>query len=222
MATRFVPTKVHGGIDLVTGPALVAAPTLLRLQGVRGSALPPRLIGTAATAYSLLTDYEVGVRRVLPMRRHLALDAVSGTALAAIPWLTGAARQGVRHWLPHAVVGANEVFLALTTRTEPPQPGRMARLPRGALVALPVAAGAVVGVVAWRRRRGAQPTYGEAATSQSGVPEPAPVEERMDVATEATLADDLRGQAADAPLSAAADADADVAEPPGDRWTAAP
>ena len=199
MARRFVPTKVHGVVDLVTGPALVAAPTLLRMQGARGSSLPPRLIGTAATAYSLLTDYEVGVRRVLPMRRHLALDAASGTALAAIPWVSGAARRGVRHWLPHALVGANEVFLALTTRMEPPQTSRLARLPKGALVALPVVAGAA-GVAMWRKRRASEPTVTQT------------------VATDPSLADELHGRAAEAPPSAV-DVGMEQTAPPTDSWT---
>ena len=119
MRFRFIPTKVHGVFDLVTGPALVAAPNLLRLNGTLGSSLPPRVTGAIGTGLSALTDYETGAVRVIPVKAHLVVDGVSGAALASAPWLTGAARNGVRHWLPHALIGATEVALALTTRTEP-------------------------------------------------------------------------------------------------------
>jgi hypothetical protein len=121
MKTRVIPTKTHGIIDYVTAPALTAAPDLLRLDGGRPSSLTPRVLGTGAAVYSALTDYELGVRRVIPMRIHLLLDAVSGAALATAPWLFGSARRGPRHWLPHAVIGTGEVAVALVTKTEPPR-----------------------------------------------------------------------------------------------------
>ena len=85
------------------------------------AALTPRLAGAGATVYSLTTDYELGVIRVLPMPVHLALDAMSGALLAASPWLIGYARNGMRYWLPHALVGASEILAALTTKTQPPR-----------------------------------------------------------------------------------------------------
>lgn len=121
MNLRVIPTSVHGVLDYATGSALLAAPELLRLKDVPRAALTPRLAGAGATAYSLMTDYELGVVRVLPMPVHLALDAMSGALLAASPWLLGYARNGVRYWLPHALVGASEILAALTTKTQPPR-----------------------------------------------------------------------------------------------------
>ena len=65
-----------------------------------------RLAGTGAIAYSLLTDYELGLMRLLHMPAHLALDAMSGALLVSSPWLLGFADRGTRYWLPHALVGA--------------------------------------------------------------------------------------------------------------------
>ena len=115
---RFIPTRVHGVLDYVTGSALLAAPELFRLKDVRASALAPRVSGAVATAYSALTNYELGLVKVLPMRAHLALDAASGVLLAASPWLLGYRRHGTRYWLPHTLVGAMEVAVAMTTKTE--------------------------------------------------------------------------------------------------------
>ena len=118
MQMRVVPTKAHGVFDLVAGPTLAAAPNLLRLNGARGSTLAPRLSGLLGTGLSALTDYETGAVRVVPMKAHLVFDGASGAALASTPWLSGARKNGLRHWLPHAVVGLTEIAMALTTRTE--------------------------------------------------------------------------------------------------------
>lgn len=152
MKLRVIPTKAHGAVDMATGPALIAAPTLLKMNGNTGATIPPRLFGSASTLYALLTDYEFGLRRVLPMRAHLALDALGGLALAASPFLTGASKRGVRHWLPHAVIGANEVFLALATKERPRRKQRLrAWAPKGALGAAGVGALAAGAFLAWRR-----------------------------------------------------------------------
>ena len=156
MATRFVPTKAHGIFDLVTGPTLAATPTLLRLNGdSRSSSLPPRLTGTLGAAVSALTDYETGAKRVIPMKAHLVFDGVSGAALASTPWIGGAAKNGWRHWLPHAIVGVTEIAMALTTRTEPDdrrreQMGKRVAIGLGAAAAI---AGVAVGVESARRAR---------------------------------------------------------------------
>ncbi len=87
------------------------------------------------------------------MRTHLALDAVGGVTLAATPFLTRASKKGVRHWLPHALLGANEVVLALTTKQRRPRAQRLrAWAPRGALSAVGVAALAGAAIVTKRKR----------------------------------------------------------------------
>ena len=149
MRMRVVPTKVHGIFDLVTGPTLAAAPNLLRLKDGRGSSLPPRLTGLLGTGLSVMTDYETGAVRLVPMKAHLVFDGASGAALASTPWLSGAAKNGVRHWLPHAVIGLTEIAMALTTRTEPGDRRRR----RTAWIAAGAAsvAAAAAGLVAARR-----------------------------------------------------------------------
>jgi hypothetical protein len=121
MNLRVIPTSVHGVLDYVTGSALLAAPELFRLKDVPPAALTPRLAGAGATTYSLVTDYELGAVRLLPMPVHLALDAVSGVLLVSSPWLLGYAKNGLRYWLPHTLVGASEILAALATKTQPPK-----------------------------------------------------------------------------------------------------
>jgi hypothetical protein len=130
MKLRFIPTSVHSTIDHVVGPALVAAPTILGLERTSPEGIAARGIGSVQALYSNLTDYEMSMKNVVPMRLHLALDAVGGATLALLPQLTGARQKGKKHWLPHLAVGALEVGLALLTKSEPPQTkaGRAAHL----------------------------------------------------------------------------------------------
>ena len=63
-----------------------------------------------------MTDYELGVMRVIPMPVHLGIDIASGALLALSPWLFGFAD---RVFWPHLVVGIFEIGAGLTTRTAP-------------------------------------------------------------------------------------------------------
>jgi hypothetical protein len=154
MEMRFVPTKVHGAVDYATGPVLTLAPEIFRMKDGRSASLPPRVAGVGATALSALSNHELAVKRVLPMRAHLALDALAGTAVAAAPWIGGSAKKGKRHWIPHALVGAQEIALALTTKTEPER-RKAAGVPVKGLALGAVAASVAAGGawLAWSRFR---------------------------------------------------------------------
>ena len=119
---RVIPTSVHGAVDQVVGPALVIAPTILRLGRTSPEGLTARAVGGVEAFYSNITDYELSMKNVVPMRVHLALDAVGGATLALVPQLTGARTRGKKHWLPHLALGAFEVAMAAFTKTEPPRP----------------------------------------------------------------------------------------------------
>jgi hypothetical protein len=121
MKIKVIPTNVHSAVDHVVGPALIAAPTVLGLEKTSPEGLVPRLNGIAAALYSNLTDYELSLKNVIPMKLHLALDAVSGATLAAVPLVTGARRRGARHWVPHVALGAFEIGMAVLTKSEPPK-----------------------------------------------------------------------------------------------------
>jgi hypothetical protein len=122
MKLRFIPTKVHGTVDHVVGPALVLAPTLLRLGRASPEGITARAVGGVQAFYSNLTDYETSVKNILPMKAHLALDAVGGATLALVPQFTGARDRGKKHWVPHLALGAFEIGMAALTKTERPRP----------------------------------------------------------------------------------------------------
>ncbi len=116
MSLRVIPTSVHGVIDYVAGGALYATPALLGLGDVPASARTLRLASAGAIGSSLMTDYEAGVVKLVPMPVHLTLDVMSGALVAASPWLFGFAGNGSRYWVPHALMGATEVLIALMSK----------------------------------------------------------------------------------------------------------
>ena len=113
---RMISTQVHGVPEYLTGGALLSAPDVLGLSGVPASKRVLHLAGGGAILYSLLTHYQLGVVRPLPMPAHLAMDAASGAFVASAPWLLGFAEEGQRYWLPHVLVGATEMLVAATSK----------------------------------------------------------------------------------------------------------
>lgn len=76
-----IPTRLHGLIDYGVAAGLAGLAAGGRLPRPIGRVLGAA--GLAHAGYALLTDYEAGIRAVLTMRRHLALDAAGGAALCA-------------------------------------------------------------------------------------------------------------------------------------------
>jgi hypothetical protein len=112
---RFIPTKFHAPLDYIVGVALIAAPWIFQFSDVSAAAVVSIVLGIGLIAYSLLTDYELGVWKVAPMAVHNVIDVVAGGFLAASPWIFGFADESANVWAPHVVVGLAAVFLGLTT-----------------------------------------------------------------------------------------------------------
>ena len=118
---RFIPTRVHGAIDYLFAVLLIAAPWLLGF-GSEGGAQTwvPVALGILIAGQSLMTDYEWGVARLIPMPAHLFMDLAGGVFLAASPWLFGFDDQV---WAPHLILGLVEMGTALMTEWVPGRAG---------------------------------------------------------------------------------------------------
>ena len=111
---RFMNTRMHGFADYLVGVVLILAPYILGFADGSAAQWVPQILGAAAIVYSLLTDYELGVVRVIPMPVHLGLDFASGLVLLASPWLFGFA--DLIAW-PHVLFGLIEIGASLMTQT---------------------------------------------------------------------------------------------------------
>ena len=112
---RFIPTKFHAPLDYIVGVALIASPWIFQFSEHAAATVVPIVLGIGLIAYSLFTDYELGVWKIAPMAVHNLIDVVAGAFLALSPWLFGFADESANVWVPHVAVGLAAVFLGLTT-----------------------------------------------------------------------------------------------------------
>jgi hypothetical protein len=129
---RFIPTKVHAPLDYIVGAALIAAPWIFQFSGHTAATVVPIVLGIGLIAYSLFTDYELGLWKVAPMAVHNLIDIAAGGLLAASPWIFGFAGDPANVWVPHVAVGLAAVFLGLTTKQAGGYRYRRAETPRPA------------------------------------------------------------------------------------------
>jgi hypothetical protein len=125
--------RAHGALDYIVGLLLIIAPKILGFDDGGIAARVPVTLGIITIVYSLFTNYELGLFKLLPFRAHLTLDVISGIFLAISPWVFQFAD---RVWVPHVVVGLIElgaVFMTHTGTSEhhhhhPGSPGSPARM----------------------------------------------------------------------------------------------
>jgi hypothetical protein len=120
-----ITTRAHAVLDYTLGPALIIAPQALGFATKGAAAAVPRVFGAAGTVVSSMTQYELGIYPVIPMRTHLMIDVMKGILMAASPWLFGFGRSRKKStWLPHLLLGVSDVAIAAMTDS------RSTRLPR--------------------------------------------------------------------------------------------
>lgn len=112
---RFLPTAVHGIIDYAAALLLIALPWILDWPDSARWVMT--ILGVGVVAYSLITDYEQSVAKILPMSAHLALDALGGLVLIATPFVAGIDDNTVVTIM--VLLGVFEIGAAMVTKTRP-------------------------------------------------------------------------------------------------------
>jgi len=103
-------------MDYLMGIFLIVSPWIFNLDPGAPEGIVLIVFGAMALAYSLMTRYELGMVKVLPMKTHLMLDVLSGIVLAASPWIFNFDE---RVYLPHLILGLIEIGAGLMTKTTP-------------------------------------------------------------------------------------------------------
>lgn len=116
---RFIDTKIHGMMDYLMGILLIVSPWLFGFHDGGAAQWVPIILGLGALLYSLMTDYELGLLKVISMKAHLTIDLIAGLFLAASPWIFGFADQV---YLPHLILGILEMGASLMTKQHPSTP----------------------------------------------------------------------------------------------------
>jgi hypothetical protein len=119
-AIRFLPTRVHGVLDYLVGIALILAPNIFQFSEVGGAAVfVPRVLGAVLILYSLVTRYEWGILKLVPMSYHLMVDFAASVLLAASPFIFGFFSLKPNAWAPHVAVGLIVILVVLVSQTRP-------------------------------------------------------------------------------------------------------
>jgi hypothetical protein len=114
---KLFSTKTHGILDYMSAGMLFTLPRLLGWGESATQLLTGAALGTVG--YSLLTAYEGGVIKALPMQTHLSLDAMQGLLLGTAPFLFLKEDKAVTASL--IGLGLFEIFAALNTEASPRQ-----------------------------------------------------------------------------------------------------
>jgi hypothetical protein len=117
---KIIPTKLHGILDYAMGITLLLTSWLLPTngEGYLAAQWVPATLGIMLIAMSLITNYELGLVKVLPMRAHLTMDFLHGLVLASSPWLFDFSDQV---YIPHLALGITEMLAALLSSPVPYQ-----------------------------------------------------------------------------------------------------
>ncbi|CAN5679443.1 SPW repeat protein [soil metagenome] len=110
---RVIPTQIHGFLDYGVALLLIVSPWIFGFADGGAEQWVPVALGIFVIVYSLVTDYELSVARMLSMPAHLGLDIAGGAVLALSPWLFGFADEV---WAPHLIFGILEIGASLLTQ----------------------------------------------------------------------------------------------------------
>ncbi|MCF2446720.1 SPW repeat protein [Dyadobacter sp. CY345] len=113
---KILSTKVHGILDYLSGILLIALPWILGFDDVETASRVVLVVGVMILLMSVLTNYEAGFLKRIPMNVHLNIDIVTGLLLAASPWILGFSDQV---YLPHLIMGLFETVAAAATYRQP-------------------------------------------------------------------------------------------------------
>jgi hypothetical protein len=105
MMKKPITPFAHGLIDYSTVAMLTAAPKLMRLDRRAGAAC--YALAGGYTMLSMLTDYPLAAKRVVPFKAHGVAEAAIGAMLPALPFVLDFASQR----------RARDIFFGLTALT---------------------------------------------------------------------------------------------------------
>lgn len=108
---RILSTRIHGVIDYVAAITLILLPWVMPWSFAVATLLS--IVGASVLVYSLLTRYELGLMKVLPMKAHLALDALGGVVLLIAAFILPVTGNGEQVAL--IIFGLFEIGAALIT-----------------------------------------------------------------------------------------------------------
>ena len=109
---KIISRKVHAVLDYLSAIILIAAPWLFHFDSSPAGRNVAIAAGAVIFLMSLLTAYEGGLFRSIPMSMHLNADLLLGILLAASPWIFGFSDEV---YLPHLILGLFAIVASVIT-----------------------------------------------------------------------------------------------------------
>ncbi len=93
---KILSPKVHGMLDYVVVLLFLAAPKLIGLQGA--SALLSYALAGVHFLVTVLTDFPMGLVKLIPLKVHGWIELAVAPTLIAVPWVLGFAQVPAARW----------------------------------------------------------------------------------------------------------------------------
>ena len=110
---KIIPSKFHGMLDYAVAITLIVAPLVLGFVGV--AKLLAIAGGVGLLTYSLITDYSLSARKMIPFKVHLIFDFVAALVLVAAPFIFGF--DGITK-IFYLVIGISVIAVVLITNSD--------------------------------------------------------------------------------------------------------
>ena len=108
---RIVPQDVHSLLDYANGLTVMS----VAMSATKPACTAGLALGLAGVGVSLLTDYRLSVRKVIPIEVHEAIDYAWGLAAILSPFVFGYARRSPLSTIVHIAVGVGNILGSLFT-----------------------------------------------------------------------------------------------------------
>jgi hypothetical protein len=109
---KIIPLRIHGILDYVTVAAFFMIPSLFALSGT--PAYLSYVLALVHFLMTLLTGFQFGIWKIIPIRVHKIVETIVGPALIALPWICRFSDDLAARYV---FIGAGFVILAVGTMT---------------------------------------------------------------------------------------------------------
>ena len=113
---KLISIKLHSILDYIFGILLILSPWIFMFNKDIFDAGSPIVVGIFVILYSLFTNYNYSLFKLIPLRFNLVLDIACGFVLAISPWILNFSDIV---YVPHVFMGTVQILLALNTNRNP-------------------------------------------------------------------------------------------------------
>ena len=82
---KLIPRFYHAILDYSVGLVLLLAPNILGFSDAGAATWVPRIVGMMLLLQAIMTDYELGLLKMIPFAMHLMSDYVAAAFLILAP-----------------------------------------------------------------------------------------------------------------------------------------